>query len=154
MEHGGNRDEAIAAPLHDSIEDQSDDYPGGANQLRTDIQEKFGPVVLEIVEGCTDADTVPKPPWRERKERYISHLLEASASTRLVSCADKLHNARAILSDFHVAGDALWGRFTGGKSGTLWYYRSLADTFLRIGPKRLAGDLNRTVSEIEKLAAD
>lgn len=152
LEHGGSRDEAIAALLHDSIEDQADSYPDGADQLRADIRALFGQAVLDIVEGCTDADCVPKPPWRERKERYIAHLDQASPSVRFVSCADKLHNARAILSDFRVVGDALWGRFNAGKDGTLWYYRSLADTFERLGPARLAGELGRVVAEIEKLA--
>lgn len=153
LENGGGRDEAIAALLHDSIEDQSDSYTGGAYQLRSDITELFGSSVLDIVEGCTDADTIPKPPWRERKESYIAYLTKASAAIRLVSCADKVHNARAILSDFQVVGNALWRRFGGGREGTLWYYRSLADTFMRLGPERLAGELNRTVLEIENLTS-
>ena len=151
IEHGGNRDEAIGGLLHDAIEDQASDYPGGPDQLRKDIQDQFGEGVLDIVEGCTDTDIVPKPPWRERKEAYISHLLEANDSVRLVSCADKLHNARSILSDYRIVGDALWDRFKGGKDGSLWYYRKLADTFIELGPSHLAQELNRTVSELESL---
>ena len=151
LEAGGNRDEAIAALLHDAIEDQGADYPGGVEALRADIGSQFGAQVLEIVEGCTDADVEPKPPWRERKEAYIAHLEQASPSVLLVSCADKLHNARAILSDYRVIGEDLWGRFNGGKGGSLWYYRSLADVFTRLGPSRLAGELDRVVRIIEGL---
>ena len=154
LENGGKRDEAIAALLHDSVEDQAKDYPGGAAALRRDIDAQFGRRVLEIVEACTDADEDPKPPWRERKEIYIGHLDSVSDGARLVSCADKLHNARAIVSDLRVMGEALWNRFNGGKEGTLWYYRTLADTFLRLGPKRLAEELDRAVVEMERLARD
>ena len=153
LEARGNRDEAIAALLHDAIEDQGADYPGGVEALRADIGSQFGAQVLKIVEGCTDADVEPKPPWRERKEAYIAHLDQASASVLLVSCADKLHNARAILSDYRVIGEDLWGRFNGGKDGSLWYYRSLADVFKSLGPSRLAGELDRVVSDIVTLAA-
>lgn len=151
LDHGGNRDEAIAALLHDSIEDQAEGYPGGAQALRQDIESKFGRPVLEIVEGCTDADVTPKPPWRERKQAYIAHLETASDSVRLVSCADKLHNARAIVGDLRVIGGALWSRFRGGRDGTLWYYQSLSDAFARLGPERLARELARTVAEMQTL---
>jgi (p)ppGpp synthase/HD superfamily hydrolase len=154
LEHDGDRDEAVAALLHDAIEDQSANYPGGANGLRADIRERFGDRVLGIVEGCTDSDTEPKPPWRERKARYIAHLAEGDASTRLVACADKLHNARAVVSDLRLLGDPLFDRFRGGKAGTLWYYRALADSFAEVGERRLAEELERTVQEMERLAAD
>ena len=85
-----------------------------------DIRTQFGDKVLCIVEGCTDSETVPKPPWKQRKQHYIDHVCEVDDSTRLVSCADKLHNARAIVSDLRVLGDALFDRFGGGKQGTLW----------------------------------
>jgi (p)ppGpp synthase/HD superfamily hydrolase len=151
LEHGGSADEAIAALLHDSVEDQAEEYPGGATSLRAYIHDAFGPAVLEIVNGCTDADSHPKPPWRERKERYVAHLATASASIRLVSCADKLHNARAILSDLRSIGGGVFARFTAGREGTLWYYRQLADTFTALGPSLLAAELDRTVREIEAL---
>src|SRR5918911_197645 len=116
LENGGNEDEAIAALLHDSIEDQ------GGEATRQEIRRRFGETVVEIVNGCTDAEVIPKPPWRARKEAYIAHLIHASPSVRLVSAADKLHNARAILADYRVLGESLWKRFNGGKEGTLWYY--------------------------------
>ena len=153
LENGGGRDEAIAALLHDSIEDQGNDYPGGAAALRAKIAGDFGRQVLAIVEGCTDADTIPKPPWRERKERYIAHVRHASGAVRLVSCADKLHNARTIVADLRAIGPAVFERFKGGRDGTLWYYESLAEVFIEMGPKALAVELSRTVAVMKSLAA-
>jgi GTP pyrophosphokinase len=119
-----------------------------------EIRARFGETVAEIVAGCTDADTIPKPPWAERKRAYIAHLANAPASVRLVSCADKLHNARSTISDYRILGEELWTRFRGGREGTLWYYRALADSFLTLGPPRLADELNRTVAELEQLTGN
>ena len=152
LENGADRDQAIAALLHDSIEDCPKDYPGGVTALRASIKAEFGESVLAIVEGCTDAETVPKPPWRERKERYIAHLEHAPPEVLLVSCADKLHNARAIVADLRVMGDALFARFNGGRDGTLWYYEALAEVFGRRGPEHLAAELGRTVETMQALA--
>src|SRR5207253_2940482 len=95
----------------------------GAKRLR-DIDRKFGKAVAEIVDGCTDTDQVPKPPWLERKKAYVAHVRLGSMPTKLVSASDKLHNVRAILMDYRQEGENLWSRFTGGKQGTLWYYRA------------------------------
>ncbi len=146
LEHGANEDEAIGALLHDAVEDA-----GGRPRL-DDIRARFGEAVAEIVAGCTDADTIPKPAWRERKERYIAHLEAATKSTLLVSCSDKLHNVRSIVADLR-AGIDVWSRFTGGKSGTLWYYRALVEAFGgRNVPPRLLAELTRNVVEMESLA--
>jgi (p)ppGpp synthase/HD superfamily hydrolase len=130
--------------LHDAIEDQ-----GGA-ETREEIRVRFGDRVVAIVDGCTDADVQPKPPWRERKEAYIAHIKTAAPSICLVSAADKLHNARAILRDYYTLGDQLWERFKGGKEGTLWYYRSLTNVFRIASPSPLADELEKVVSEIEE----
>jgi (p)ppGpp synthase/HD superfamily hydrolase len=148
LEHGGNEDEAIAALLHDAVEDQ-----GGAPTLQT-IRLRFGDTVAAIVEGCTDTDEMPKPPWRPRKEAYIAHVASASPSVRLVSAADKLHNARTILADYRRYGDAVWDRFSGGKDGTLWYYRTLVEAFRGHGVTPLVEELERMVGELEQLARD
>jgi (p)ppGpp synthase/HD superfamily hydrolase len=147
LEHGATEDEAIAALLHDAVEDQ-----GGEPTLR-EIRQKFGDRVAEIVWGCTDSEIYPKPPWRQRKEQYIAHLQHATPSIRLVSACDKLHNARAILTDYRAIGDSLWTRFRPGKDGVLWYYRSLADTFNRLGPASVAAELQITVTELEKVTS-
>jgi (p)ppGpp synthase/HD superfamily hydrolase len=151
MEDGGSEDEAIGALLHDSIEDQGHRVEGGVGRLRADIAARFGPAVLAIVEGCTDSDAHPKPPWKERKEAYLKHLRDAPPPVRCVSCADKLHNARSVLADYRRLGEDLWGRFTGGRDGSLWYYRALADEFVARGPHPMADELERVVREIEKL---
>src|SRR5437764_4348530 len=148
LEHGADEDEAIAALLHDAAEDQ------GGDATRQEIRRRFGERVARIVDGCTDAETTPKPPWRERKERYVAHVAGAPPSVRLVSAADKLHNARSTLADLRASGDAVWGRFKGGKEGTLWYYRSLVEAFRAHGATPLVEELARTVAEIERLAAD
>jgi (p)ppGpp synthase/HD superfamily hydrolase len=147
LEHGADEDQAIAALLHDAVEDQ------GGEPVLAQIRERFGARVAAIVDACTDARVTPKPDWRTRKETYIRHLPEAGADARLVSAADKLYNARAILFDYRALGEELWSRFTGGKAGTLWYYRAMADTFLAYGPVPLGDELNRVVCELEGLVA-
>jgi len=147
LEDGGDEDQAIAALLHDSVEDQ-----GGRPTLER-VRARFGDRVAAIVEACTDADTVPKPPWRARKEAYVAHIRTAPPEVRRVSSADKLHNARAILADYRTMGDALWSRFTGGREGTLWYYRALVDAFTAAGGGPIVDELTRVVGEMERLAA-
>jgi len=146
LEAGGDEDLAIAALLHDVVEDC-----GGAPMLK-EVRRRFGARVAHIVEGCTDTDLDPKPPWRKRKEDYIKHLRTADADTRLVSAADKVHNARAILMDYRELGEAVWERFSGGRDGTLWYYRALVTEFRRKKSNRLVNELERVVCELEKLA--
>lgn len=146
LEHGADEDEAIAALLHDSIEDVEP-----TDQVRATVAW-FGPRVLAIVEGCTDADDHPKPPWRERKEAYLRHLASADASTALVSAADKLHNARTIAADLRAVGDAVWTRFNVSRSETLWYYRALVDAYRANGqaPAALVDELDRAVQELAR----
>ena len=146
LEHGGDEDEAIAALLHDAIEDQ------GGLTARDRILRRFGERVASIVEGCTDSQVIPKPPWEERKRVYIARIGEESASVRLVSAADKLHNARCILSDYRNLGEELWRRFEGHREGTLWYYRSVVDALVRSGRTPLVDELERVVGEIERFA--
>jgi (p)ppGpp synthase/HD superfamily hydrolase len=146
MEYGANETEAIAALLHDAVEDC-----GGPERQR-EIEEEFGAEVGEIVAGCTDTDQTPKPPWHERKEKYIAHLKTAPASTRLVSASDKLHNARAILHNLREEADAVWERFKAGKEGALWYYGALVDAFYEHGRSALVDELDRVVTQIEQIA--
>jgi (p)ppGpp synthase/HD superfamily hydrolase len=146
LTHGGDEDEAIAALLHDAVEDQ-----GGTPRLR-EIRRKFGGHVARIVEGCTDSDVEPKPPWLERKTEYLRHLRRADASVRLVSAADKLYNARETLEDLRTHREALWKRFKGGKQGTLWYYCEVGKILRRKGPRELAAELDRVVLELTRAA--
>lgn len=148
LEAGGDEDLAIAALLHDVVEDC-----GGAPMLK-EIRRKFGNRVARVVDGCTDADTYPKAPWLERKKTYIRRLKTESADTRLVSAADKLNNVRSILSDYRAVGESVWSRFHGGREGTLWYYRTLRDVFLRHKRNRLTRELELAVNELESLAGN
>ncbi len=146
MEYGADEIETIAALLHDAVED------GGGRERQREINKRFGKEVGEIVAGCTDTDESPKPPWRERKEKYIAHLRRASASTRLVSASDKLHNARAIVHNLREEGEEVWSRFKAGKEGSLWYYRALVTAFRAHGASALIAELDRVVTEMEALA--
>jgi (p)ppGpp synthase/HD superfamily hydrolase len=149
MDYGGDEDECIAALLHDAAEDQ-----GGLPTLNL-IRERFGERVADIVAGCTDAYAeagAEKPPWVERKVAYITRLRQASPSVRLVSAADKLHNARSILMDYRQIGEVAFDRFRKETPfHTLWYYRRLADTFLSLDHEsHLAQELARVVSRVER----
>jgi len=145
LEAGGDEDLAIAALLHDVVEDC-----GGKPMLK-EARRRFGKRVAHVVEGCTDTDLTPKPPWRQRKEDYLKHLRTANADVRLVSAADKLHNARTILTDYREGGEAVWERFQGKRDGTLWYYRALLGEFRRGKSSRLLNELERVVTELEAL---
>jgi GTP pyrophosphokinase len=145
LEAGGDEDLAIAALLHDVVEDC-----GGAPMLK-EVQRRFGKRVAHIVDGCTDSDTDPKPTWRDRKENYLRHLKTADAGTRLVSAADKLNNIRSILTDYREIGESVWARFNGGREGTLWYYRALRDEFRRREGNWLIREYERAVRELEAL---
>ena len=144
LENGGDEDQAIAALLHDAIEDQ------GGDKTRQEIKQKFGDKVVNIVNGCTDAEVIPKPPWKERKQQYIARMRHASPEVRLVSMADKLHNARSILADYYRQGDVIWSRFTGGKEGTLWYYRSLIEINRKAGTNYLVEECDRIIQQLEQ----
>ncbi len=120
-EHGGSEDAVIAALLHDAVEDQ-----GGAETLEA-IRGEFGDAVAGHVEALSDAVGHPKPPWRERKERYLAVLRHAHPETRLIAAADKIHNMRAMARGLRAEGDALWGHFRGGREGSLWYFRAVLD---------------------------
>lgn len=145
LEDGGDEDQAIAALLHDAVEDQ------GGIEILDDIGRRFGERVARIVEGCSDSFESPKPPWRERKENYLRHLREADIDILRVSLADKLHNACSILRDLQQHGDVIWERFKGGEDGTIWYYRSLVDVFRNNDFSPMVGELQRVINKIEGL---
>jgi (p)ppGpp synthase/HD superfamily hydrolase len=150
LHYGGNQDEAIAALLHDVVEDQ------GGKPVLDEIRREFGDRVAHLVEGCTDCDSMPKPPWEQRKKAYIAHIPTADAGVRLVSAADKLHNSRAILADYREVGDQVWQKFRGGREGTLWYYRELVKAF-RVAPRdprvdHLVDEFERVVRALHRKA--
>jgi (p)ppGpp synthase/HD superfamily hydrolase len=145
LENGADEDEAIAALLHDVIEDQ--------NETPEELTRRFGPEVTAIVAGCSDSASTDKAPWRQRKETYIAHVLTASPSVRLVSSCDKLHNARAILADYQELGDALWGRFNASAADILWYYQSLIQAFQQ-AQERQGEPQGRVVTQLANVVAE
>jgi GTP pyrophosphokinase len=144
LEFGADEEEAIAALLHDAVEDQ-----GGA-ATREEIRRRFGSRVAQIVDGCTDTDQHPKPPWRARKEAYLARLAQASPSVRLVAACDKLDNLRSILAAHRLRGEDLWPMFRGGREGTLWYYARVLKILQAAGDSPLLDELSRAVSELEQ----
>jgi (p)ppGpp synthase/HD superfamily hydrolase len=146
IEAGGSETQAIAALLHDAAEDQ-----GGESTL-AEIRERFGGDVASIVAECSDTFETPKPAWRERKQRYIDHLTHASDGAVLVSLADKLDNARAMLRDYRVFGEDLWQRFSvQDPKEHLWYYQSLLTVFRRRNKTWLVYELERVLFRLRRL---
>jgi len=151
-ENGGTEDQVIAALLHDAVEDA-----GGHARLEQ-IRSSFGSDVADLVVGLSDSvveDPTNKPAWKPRKEAYLAKLREAGPRVHLVSCADKVHNARSIVADLHEHGNALWDRFKGGREGSLWYYRTLLEIYREKGhaPERLVRVLAKSVDEMHALAS-
>ncbi len=145
IEADGTEKQAIAALLHDAAEDQ------GGEQTLAEIGQKFGADVASIVAECSDTFETPKPPWRGRKEGYIRHLGEASDDAVLVSLADKLDNARAILRDFRAQGNKVWRRFSVQDPQLhLWYYRSLLEVFSRRTHSWMVGELHDVIDALEQ----
>lgn len=143
LEFGGDEDTAIAALLHDAVEDC-----GGMATLER-IRRHFGDHVAELVLGCSDTTESPKPPWRERKVRYLEHLPHASREVLLISAADKLHNLESLLREERRHGSELWSFFRAGREGTLWYFDRLLAVF-RVSdvPLELVEQLERTYREL------
>ena len=142
LEDGGGEDEAIAALLHDAIEDQGDRT--SLNELR----DRFGPVVADIVEACSDTDQRPKPPWLGRKQAYIERMQTAPEPVLRVACADKVHNVRSTLADLREHGDRTWRKFGSTPERQLWYYTTLSQLFSRRLPGPLSQELARLVGEL------
>ena len=148
---GGDEDEAIAALLHDSIEDHADVV------TRELLEARYGARVAQLVQDCTDtpADYAggKKPPWRQRKEAYITHVRETPPERLRVSVADKVDNLRAILANHRVLGAALWTRFNAGQADQQWYYSALTEAYRAAGVRSvLLTEFERLVGELGELA--
>jgi GTP pyrophosphokinase len=118
-----------------------------------EIRDRFGDRTADIVWGCSDTDEYPKPPWKARKTAYIEHVKTTGSSERLVSAADKLHNARSILRDYRLEGERVWDRFKADKTQTLWYYQELVKALREQGSNPLVDELDRVVKEIRRLSS-
>jgi (p)ppGpp synthase/HD superfamily hydrolase len=154
LEHGATEKEAIAALLHDAVEDQ------GGQETLDEIRRRYGKRVARIVAACSDTDESPKPPWRERKEAFVERLRSEPYSVRLVVAADKLHNVRDVLRSYRVHGDDLWLHFKGGHDGTLWYYRAVVDALVAAAEPEehqlnaIIEQINRTLSSLQQAMAE
>lgn len=148
-----SEDEAIAALLHDVIED------GGGTAAEAEIRARWGAPVAAMVRANSDADTKPKPPWRQRKEAYVAGVATKDIGAVRVSIADKLHNARMIVADQRIVGDEIWTRFSADRAATLWYYESLVAAFeqrraeLGVGGEAALDQLGAAVAELRAIAA-
>ena len=146
LEYGADEDVAIAALLHDAVED------GGGEVRATEIRRRFGDRVADIVLGCTDTLETPKPSSRERKRRHLEHLaIHADEAVLFVVACDKLANVRSILKDYHAHGDAAFDKFNVTRLETLDYYRRLADILMAHGESRVAEELGREVAQLQSL---
>src|SRR5215216_623315 len=154
LDHGATEKEAIAALLHDAVEDQ------GGQKTLDKIRRRYGKRVARIVDAVSDTNQLPKPPWRERKEAYVERLRSEPYSVRLVVAADKLHNARHLLSSYRVQGEDLWSHFNGGRDGTLWYYRAVADALASAAEpeenqlQAIIKEIDRTLVTLQQLMAE
>jgi GTP pyrophosphokinase len=146
LEYGGTEDDAIAALLHDAVEDQ------GGMPILDEIRRRFGETVAETVLGCSDAQAIPKPPWQQRKQAHVEHVRVASPAVRIIVAADKLDNARSLLREYRVRGESLWNFFHGGRSGTLWYYDAMLAALKESGITPLVEELERTLAEMRRIA--
>ena len=154
LENGGTEKEAIAALLHDAVEDQ------GGQKTLDEIRRRYGKRVARIVDAVSDTDQSPKPPWRKRKEAYIERLQSEPYSVRLVVAADKLHNARDLLSSYRVQGEDLWSHFNGSREGTLWYYRAVVDALIDAAEpdedqlRAIIDEIDRTLAALQQAIAE
>ncbi len=150
---GGGAEEAIAALLHDSLEDA----PSSEERMKREkqIAARFGPAVLRIVLDCTDTTPTEsdsnKGPWRERKERYLSQLRAAEPASLLVAACDKRHNLGDLVWDLRHEGLETLSRFNAGAAEQIWYYESLAEICASSIPPRLARELKDLVSNLRSL---
>lgn len=148
LEHGGSIEQAVAALLHDVIEDCDE-------ITRERLQEAFGCEVAGIVQSCSDTldgDTADdKSPWAERKVRYIEHLKTASPEALLVSACDKRHNLQALIDDVRRVGIEYLARFNSGPASLVWYYASFAAVAGGRIPPRLADELRDLALEFAQL---
>ena len=153
LEHGGNVDQAVAGLLHDSLEDaESTNDRADREQM---IREEFGAGVLDIVRACTDteADEVlnKKAPWKERKTRYLRHLVDGDSRSALVAACDKRQNLGALVGDVRTHGVAYLDRFRAGASEQVWYFASVNDALRDQIPRRLALELDSNLADFRAL---
>ena len=147
LEHGGTFEQAVAALLHDAVED--------TDTTVADVEAAFGPTVARIVGDCTDTlvgDTPrAKSPWRERKVRYLEHLRQAADESVLVAACDKRQNLGATVTDVRLGGVGALAGFNAGPEEQVWYYDTVVDIVRGRIPPRLEDELARLAAELREL---
>jgi (p)ppGpp synthase/HD superfamily hydrolase len=146
-EWGGDEDQLIAALMHDWLED----IPGASEAA---LAQRYGARVARLVKALSDTTVIPKPPWLERKQAYLAHLASAPAEVKLISAADKLHNARSVRRDLELVGESVWSRFSATREQTLWYYAAVLEALATGWEHRLVDELRREVEELHRAAAE
>ncbi len=169
IDDGGSQEEAMAALLHDALEDRGSAYPGGRDELRKYIAANFGPGVADIVDQCTDDEGFTKGQgpfdherenWLARKQKYADSIAHKSAEALRVTAADKIHNAESIVDAHAQCGASIWQRFrTKSREDQIQVYamnsaaitaraRTLGDQYHSVLPARLA----RAVEQLKTLS--
>lgn len=143
LEDGGDEDQAIAALLHDAVEDQ------GGSSTREAIRQRYGEQVTRLIDGCTEIQSHPQPSWKIRKLNYIDALQQAPPEVLRITLADKLHNARSILFGRHELGAAVWDRFGAPKEEVLWFYRRVADVIGASLDSPMLKELSQVLKQLE-----
>lgn len=162
IEDGGGEDEAIAALLHDSLEDQGRHFEGGVAALAAEIERRFGAPVRRMVEALTEQTSEEeraiadrRERWRAHKRAYFAAIASAGPEVRRISCADSLYNTRSLVMGFRRLGPRLWTRFmTGRADDQIWAYRSAAEAFRSAGTGHMADELAAVVDQLERLVAE
>ncbi len=142
-----SEDMIVAALLHDAVEDH-----GGMPRLR-EVEERFGSEVSRMVEGLSDTfaeNQDKKEAWEDRKKNYLARLRDEPDDTLLISAADKLYNAKAILDDFKEIGPKVFERFKRGAGQQLWYFDELLKVFRAHPPNRIVNELECVVKELHQ----
>ncbi len=153
LKHDGTEDEAIAALLHDALEDC--DVPA---RIRREVRRRFGQRVLDIVEACTATTARPKPDWLTRKTAYVATIAAKSQPAKFVSACDKAANLGDMIEDFRRVGRRLWNRFNADRNQVLWYYKSCAREFAKGKTSRklraVLPILRRRVRDLREMSED
>jgi (p)ppGpp synthase/HD superfamily hydrolase len=146
LEDGGSRREAVAALLHDVIED--------TDTSRRDVRKRFGRKVARIVDGCTDVGSHTARNWMRRRRRMLARLGDPGTPTSVVrvKAADSLANVRSLTAELRRRGPEVWSHFHAGAVDQLWYYRSVTVIVSVRLPGFLADELRSAVHELERVS--
>lgn len=148
LEDGGSEDEAIAALLHDAVEDQ------GGEPIRVEILHRYGSRVAAIVDACTVPPRAPRQTWKSHKLDYLAQIRNAPPEAQRVILADKLHNLRSLILNLHQTGESIWTSFAANKLDNLWLHQALADLFEQHIHSSMVAEFRQQLHTLLRLATD